>query len=401
MSQTLNEKKIETRIISRNDTLENWNDSTLILKKGEIALAYIEKEEVNTDANGNKVTTVVPTYLMKIGDDVHSFKDLKWLAAPASDVYAWAKNPDVDDALDDSQIIEAIQGILNGLGDDAGYETVLDAIATEIGKFESEYSDADATGIITEINVQDDGITVERRKVNNTDIEDGTISQAKITNLTKDLEEIDTRIEAVEGMLSDTGKVMEFIGGIDTFDNLINETKSDKKFYTHDLQKGDVVVITSTSEEYILLTTTTNIIDDKTNYPGYVFNSIIDDVTYYFYWEEFGHASATDKALEELKDEVDKFYNRVFHDKLENPTEEQKGATIQGILDRHQNFLESLENAIGAIKVDLNDNFPKLEEDGDKNYLTFYSGKETPNETDTQYLIFDCGTSAARPKLGE
>lgn len=78
-----NAKVLNTRIILKNDDLAKWNDSKLVLEKGEIALAA-----VTTASNGNHD---VPTYLMKVGDGTHTFAELKWVAASASDVYSWAK----------------------------------------------------------------------------------------------------------------------------------------------------------------------------------------------------------------------------------------------------------------------------------------------------------------------
>ncbi len=95
------EKIIQTRIINKNSALTEWLSSKFNLtddvdgaerlKKGEIALAYVET--AHTDAAGNIV--LVPTYMLKVGDGVSRFSDLEWLAAPASDVYAWAKASDI------------------------------------------------------------------------------------------------------------------------------------------------------------------------------------------------------------------------------------------------------------------------------------------------------------------
>lgn len=91
------EKIIQTRIINKNSSLGEWLEGNFNrdehitgadrLKKGEIALAYVEIPK--TDAEGNLKNT--PVYLMKIGDGIKTFSELEWLSAPASDVYAWAK----------------------------------------------------------------------------------------------------------------------------------------------------------------------------------------------------------------------------------------------------------------------------------------------------------------------
>lgn len=78
-----NEKILNTRIILKNDTLAAFNSSTFIPKKGEMLLASIDAVQHNGQ--------VVPTYLIKVGDGEHKFSELKYAAAQAADVYAWAK----------------------------------------------------------------------------------------------------------------------------------------------------------------------------------------------------------------------------------------------------------------------------------------------------------------------
>lgn len=81
------EKLIQTRIVNKHDTYENWKSSSLVLKAGEIALASIPTEVRDNDG----VITIRPTYLMKVGDGEKTFSQLNWLSATASDVYSWAK----------------------------------------------------------------------------------------------------------------------------------------------------------------------------------------------------------------------------------------------------------------------------------------------------------------------
>ena len=83
-----NAKYLNTRIILKNDTLANWNNSSLVLQPGEAAFAKIE----NADNYGT------PTYLMKVGDGTNTFANLKWVAANAADVYKWAKSKEIKTA---------------------------------------------------------------------------------------------------------------------------------------------------------------------------------------------------------------------------------------------------------------------------------------------------------------
>ena len=65
------EKIINTRILLKVDTLENWNSSTLPLKKGELAFATVAASA------GTGLTE--PVVMVKIGEDgVKTFKDLGW-----------------------------------------------------------------------------------------------------------------------------------------------------------------------------------------------------------------------------------------------------------------------------------------------------------------------------------
>lgn len=78
-------KTLNTRILLRYDSYENWLASTIVLKQGEAAIC-----SVPTGKTVDGVATP-PAVLLKIGDNVHTFKDLPWLQAVASDVHAWAK----------------------------------------------------------------------------------------------------------------------------------------------------------------------------------------------------------------------------------------------------------------------------------------------------------------------
>lgn len=80
-------KTLNTRILLRYDSYENWLTSTIVLKQGEMAICSVP--------SGKTVDGVIapPAVLAKIGDNVHTFKDLPWLQAVSSDIYAWAKSP--------------------------------------------------------------------------------------------------------------------------------------------------------------------------------------------------------------------------------------------------------------------------------------------------------------------
>ena len=84
--------RLNTRIISKHITLAQANSGTWTPYEGEIVLARVDTQK----PNGHGGVVNVPTYLMKVGakdssGNLIAIKDLQWTHAPASDVYAWAK----------------------------------------------------------------------------------------------------------------------------------------------------------------------------------------------------------------------------------------------------------------------------------------------------------------------
>ena len=78
----MSENILKTRIQLKFDTESNWNNSTIQLKAGEVAVAQVA---AGTSAEGfNNVG-------IKVGDGLHTFSELNWLQAIAGDVYDWAK----------------------------------------------------------------------------------------------------------------------------------------------------------------------------------------------------------------------------------------------------------------------------------------------------------------------
>ena len=116
------EKILNTRILMKVDTLENWGNSTLGLKKGELAFATVAATA------GNGLTE--PVVMVKIGEDgVKTFKDLPWnFYAKASDVIAEAKSA------------ETLEAFVNRVIGDAGIATdeAMQALAKRVEDAEGE-----------------------------------------------------------------------------------------------------------------------------------------------------------------------------------------------------------------------------------------------------------------------
>lgn len=116
------EKIISTRILNKVDTLENWNKSTLPLKKGEIAIATVAATA------GTGLTE--PVCMIKIGEDgVKTFKELPWnVYAKASDVIAAAKS--------ESALTTFVNNVIAGAG--IATDAALKALTTRVGTAEND-----------------------------------------------------------------------------------------------------------------------------------------------------------------------------------------------------------------------------------------------------------------------
>lgn len=88
-------KELKTRIALKYDTLAHWQESSLVLKAGELAIAYLgDSKDLTTAVQGEGVNQ--KPVLFKVGDGSHTFKDLPFASALAADVYTWAKQSEGD-----------------------------------------------------------------------------------------------------------------------------------------------------------------------------------------------------------------------------------------------------------------------------------------------------------------
>ena len=78
------EKILNTRVALKYDLFANWQSSSLVLKKGEIAIA-----EIPSSSSDSGLTP--PAIGIKVGDGEKTFAQLGWIQAIAGDVQAWAK----------------------------------------------------------------------------------------------------------------------------------------------------------------------------------------------------------------------------------------------------------------------------------------------------------------------
>lgn len=254
---------LNTRIALKYDLLTAWNESTLILKKGEIAIAEIPQHTINGDTAQTDLNTP-PAIAMKVGDGEKTFKQLPWVQAVAGDVYAWAKKANapslseltnIDKDLTDyiNNIIGETEGIqdtdtyykvetnndkiggkhhfkLSAYKKDGTPDTAKDIVinwsdldtwmaeeSTRVqGLIEDAFSTlvpqtADGEGkFVSAVDQVDGKIKVTRSNLVAADITD-MIPQAKVTGLETLQSEFNTvkgHVDAAEGTVSDTNKLM-------------------------------------------------------------------------------------------------------------------------------------------------------------------------------------------------
>lgn len=369
----ITEKSINTRIINRHDSLDNWNkDDSVLLKEGEIALAFVDAVKLDDqgkpvyDAKGKVL--YVPTCVMKVGkngEDLkpQKFSDLPFVSAPASDVYAWAKKKNletVDLPSDFKQQVATLESYLTGIGGTGNPTTVLNAIIEAIESLnEPDPGDTDGT-IVKKVSQEKGYIKVEKGYITDADIEDTAISMSKINGLTDLNNKITApttglvdKVSAIEAQLSDVTTVMDFRGALE---NLPATTEG--------YQDGDVILVTSTGKEYVCSANA---------------------------WVEFGHADFTDTAVGHIN-------TALFGSG--NTAETYTGGTIV-------TRISNLEYEIGETTdndghISLKDRVSAAE----ANISNIQSNYATSDNNEclvinNGVLIFDCGTSLPREYLGE
>ena len=168
------EKTLNTRIISKHGDLSSWNSSSLALKTGEIALARVE----TTKPDGHGGFYKVPTYLMKVGDNNKTFSQLEWLAAPASDVYEWAKKSSlaavdmpVLSETDAARIVPTVTSAIASLEEAVGSGgTVAEMITAAIEALDVTDTAVDHQ-VVTAVSQEDGKVVISRKQLAVADID--------------------------------------------------------------------------------------------------------------------------------------------------------------------------------------------------------------------------------------
>ena len=407
------EKRLTTRIISKHADLAAWSTSTLVLKAGEIALASINTTK--PDGQGGSIT--VPTYLMKVGDGSKTFKDLNWLAAPASDVYAWAKKQNL--ALADIPTMDAAHiptlevSKINGLG--TRLQNLEAAVGTG-GSVDTQITNAinaldvdastDADGVVIQSISETDGkISVTRRALTADDIP--ALAIAKITGLQDKLDALSAKDTSLEGSITKevtdrtnadkaiNDAIKELKTAIGNMSNIMNFRGAvTAKTEITDAVEGDVIAVTAGADA------------------GKEF--VYSDGA----WVEFGSVTAQDAAIKALQDRASSLETKmtVAEGKLNTiqGDENTVGSIAKALKDAKAYADQSETDAISAVQGSVSDNSDAATVAGAKKYADaavkkLSDGQVATNKTDisslktkveaiegdylkaTDTYIFDCG----------
>lgn len=192
------EKILNTRVLLKTDTLENWNNSTLALKKGEIAIATVAATA------GTGLTE--PVVMIKIGEDgVKTFNELPWnFYAKASDVIAACKS--------ESTLTDFVNNVIAG----AGIATD-EALATLTGRVTTAEGDIDALEALVGNTSVDTQIT---NAVSAAIGEGGAVTE----KIAAEIQKLDVEDNAVAG---------KYVSAVSEADGKITVTRADLPDYTN------------------------------------------------------------------------------------------------------------------------------------------------------------------------
>lgn len=252
---------LNTRIILKNADFNDWQNSSLVLKAGEIALAKFNVETV--DDNG--IPTTTPTYLMKVGDGKSIFADLNWFSAPASDVYDWAKRPglayeDLPETL--RQEIALLQDAI--AADGSVNANINQQINSAIEALDFAETEITGEGKFVTLVTQTDGkITVTRAMIEIADVEgltaalEGKADKSAFDTLNDIVTAPNTglkdKVSAIESKLNNVSNVMDFVGVL-TDEELPEVPEGQEKTITAittGYNNGDVVIYKN--QEYVFI----------------------------------------------------------------------------------------------------------------------------------------------------
>lgn len=257
------DKILNTRIMLKYDTYANWTKNNPVLKIGEMAIATVASNDTNAAATG---FTNLPNIVLKVGDGVSHYADLKFVSALAADVYEWAKAKNKPEY--GYNEIVGLEDELARVSTAADTDTQYTLVATDADNYKFELrskglkdaewtkaADLDLSGIVSRVKALEDkfvGMTEAtvvahvQKKIEALDVAEVKVGQGEI---------IETVSEA-DGMISVTKRalVKEDIPTIDqsqvkdlvttleninaAIDNAEKDSLADANTYTDEAIKG-------------------------------------------------------------------------------------------------------------------------------------------------------------------
>ena len=231
-------KILNTRLQLKYDTYANWKSNNPKLLKGEIAIATID---TNEDGVQN-----APSILIKVGDGVHQYTDLKFISGEAADVYGWAKAATKPSYKAD-EIGELSDFIAKEIQDtDTQYKIEQDTTDGHILHFYSKAKDAEEWSKVTSITTVD---TV----YNDTEVRNLISAVSTLVGNTSVSAQIEAAIEELD--LANTyeakGEAAKVQGTLDTHmqDTAIHVTTDDKASWSDKYTKSEIDGKVGTIEE--------------------------------------------------------------------------------------------------------------------------------------------------------
>ena len=186
---------------------------------------------------------------MKVGEGNKTFNDLQWLAAPASDVYAWAKNKKLAYA----DMPDEVKNISDNAS--AAIKAAIEALDVPAS---NDNDDTNGGVVISVISETDGKISVTRRALTADDIP--TLAIAKVNGLQTALDDKGTKTavetnaqniadEIAHRTAADTaieGKITELTNKIGNLTNIMNFRGAvESKAAITDPVEGDVIAVTA------------------------------------------------------------------------------------------------------------------------------------------------------------
>lgn len=215
------ENRLETRILLRYATYEQWMNSRVILQLGETAIAAFSSNVENAPPQAIGI---------KVGDGRHYFYELPWIQAIAADVYDWAKSSTKPtyQATEIGGLAEYIAthsggGSGGGSAGSGSYQIVWDSVSSkyilqqwneETEQWDNTASEIDFSDVLTRINNIERWANGEKRNLGN--IYD------PLTAIVYD--ELITYINRMD--VSDTSVEHQFVTKVEQVDGLIRVTRS-------------------------------------------------------------------------------------------------------------------------------------------------------------------------------